>query len=81
MFVNGMPFRLSLMFVSKPRVYPSEESFRGRLLDFRLGTNTLGYFNNLIITAVKSFITLGPGVDLIKLYRRKFYHTFCKIDI
>jgi hypothetical protein len=28
------------------------------------GTNTLAYYKNSQITAVKNFITLAPGVDL-----------------
>ncbi len=33
-----------------------------------LGTYTLAYYANSKIRTVKSFITLGPRVDLIKLF-------------
>ncbi len=32
------------------------------------GTNTLAYFENLSAMAVKSFITLAPGVGVVKLF-------------
>jgi hypothetical protein len=32
------------------------------------GTNTLAYYENLLITDRKSFITLDPGVNFIKLF-------------
>jgi hypothetical protein len=36
------------------------------------GTNTQAYYKNPSITAVKSYIILPPGVDLIKLFCCKF---------
>jgi hypothetical protein len=32
------------------------------------GTNTLAYYENSLITDRKSFITLGPGGNVIKLF-------------
>jgi hypothetical protein len=32
------------------------------------GTNTLAYYVNLLITDKKSFMTLGPGPNVIKNY-------------
>jgi hypothetical protein len=34
------------------------------------GTNALAYYEHLKITAVKSFITLAPGVNVIKRFIR-----------
>jgi len=42
--------------------------------------NALAYYDTATITAVKSFMKLGPGVNLIKLFEHKFTHTFCKLD-
>jgi hypothetical protein len=36
------------------------------------GTNTLAYNEQFKITAEKSFITLGPGVNAIKLFEKLF---------
>jgi hypothetical protein len=33
-----------------------------------LGTSTLAYYEQFKITDDKSFITLGPGVNIIKLF-------------
>jgi hypothetical protein len=66
-FVHGTPFQPSLMFAGKARAYPSDAPFRYST-NIRLGwkgvpgTNTLAYYKNLYLTAVKSFITLAPGV-------------------
>jgi hypothetical protein len=32
------------------------------------GANTLAYYKNLKLTAVKSFITLAPGVNVYKTF-------------
>ncbi len=40
--------------------------------------NTLAYYNTAAITAVKSFIGQAPGINLIKLFCRKFTHAFLK---
>jgi hypothetical protein len=40
------------------------------------GSSTLAYCKNQLITDVKRFITLAPGVDLIKLFGHKLTHTF-----
>ncbi len=32
------------------------------------GTNTVAYYENSYITPEKSFITLGPGIEVIKLF-------------
>ena len=75
MFVPSKPFQPSLIFVGKAGAYPSEQPFRCSTLGSApalpanirqgwkglLGTNTLAYYENLYITAVKSFIGLDPG--------------------
>jgi hypothetical protein len=38
-------------------------------------------FQTFEITAVKCFLTLGPRVNLIKLFWRKFTYTFCKLEL
>jgi len=63
---------------------PERITFQGlytktNLLDFRLGwsglqeTNTLTYYKNSQITAVKRFITLGSGPNIIKLFTAVIY--------
>ena len=37
------------------------------------GTNTLAYYENPFITAVKIFIRLDPGVNVIKLFTVVIY--------
>ncbi len=37
------------------------------------GTKTQALLRNSSIMAVKSFITLGPGVDVIKLFMTEIY--------
>jgi hypothetical protein len=37
------------------------------------GTNVLAYYKNSYIMAVKSFITLGPGANVIKLFMFVIY--------
>ncbi len=62
MFVLGKPFQPSLMFAVKAVAYPSEAPFRylASPTNIRLGwkglpgTNTLAYYKNPLITAVKS---------------------------
>jgi len=71
--VPGQPCQPSLMFMSKAGAYPSEAYtlLYGRLLTLTTnielcwkslpGTSTLAYYEHLLITVVKSFISLGPG--------------------
>ncbi len=75
MFVPGKPFRPSLRFAGMAGAYPSKAPFICFTLgwapclntNIRLGwkglpgTNTLAYYENSSITAVKGFITLAPG--------------------
>jgi hypothetical protein len=70
------------MFEGKARTYAGEAAFRssilGRLLalptNIRLywinlpRTNNLAYYPNAKITAVESFMTLGPGPNILKLF-------------
>ncbi len=63
----------------------SDAPLKGRLLalptNIRLGwkglpgTNILAYYEKSQLTAVKSFVTLAPGVNAIKLY------FFCNLRI
>ncbi len=57
---------------ARPGAYPIVLHHKGSSIpalqtDIRLGwkglpwTNTIGYYENSLITAVKSFITFGPG--------------------
>ncbi len=70
--VSGKPFQPSLMFEDKAGAYASEAPSRYYTLGqasglIRLGwkalpeTNTLPYYKNLQIMAVKSFIVQAPG--------------------
>ncbi len=65
-FVQGRPFQLSLMFAGKagsmPYTVTPEIGWMGQP-----GTNTLAYYKHWKITEVKSFITLCPGANVIKL--------------
>jgi len=38
-----------------------------------LETNSLAHYKHLLITDVKSFITLGPGLNFIKLFTSIIY--------
>ncbi len=69
MFLPGKPFQSSIMFAGKAGAYPSEAPFRYSNLGYaniRLGwkglprTNTLAYYENPSIMAVKSFVGLAP---------------------
>jgi hypothetical protein len=69
------------MFVGKAKSTPLKGSFfymldLGRLQPFLqvLGSagKALAYYKHSKITDVKSFITLGPGPDLIKLFTAVF---------
>jgi hypothetical protein len=74
-FVPGRSFQLSLMFAGKAGTYPTIKHLKGALVgkvlalptNIRLGcralpgTSTLAFYKNLNITAVKLFITMGPG--------------------
>ncbi len=78
MFVPGKPFQPSLILwvrLESTRVKQLPGApLLGRLLasptNVRLGwkglprTNTLAYYKNLTITAVKSFIVLAPGINV-----------------
>ncbi len=44
------------------------------------GTDGQAYLASLLVTEKVSPIALVTGVNLIKLFWRKFNHTFCKID-
>ncbi len=83
MFAPGKPFQPSLMFVGKAGAYPSEKHLsdaprKGRLLAFPTnitlgwkglpGINALAYYEKSSLTAVKSFITLATGLNLMKLF-------------
>ncbi len=67
MFVPSKPFQPSLMFVGKARGLPEWSTFLALIQNIRLGwkdlpgTNTLAYYKNPLITAVKSFIVQAPG--------------------
>jgi len=76
MFVSSKSFQPGLMFAGKARAYLNEAPFRcstqGLLLysptKIRLGskglpwTNTLAYYENPYITAVKKFYSTGPRI-------------------
>ncbi len=76
------------MFVGKASAYLSGTPFRyptlgGRLLvlptNIRIGwkglprTNTLAYYEHSLIACVKSFITMGPGDNGIKILTAAIY--------
>jgi hypothetical protein len=75
-FVPGRPIHPSLMFASKARILFRCFTREGLVLlaNIRLGwkglpgTNNLAYYKYSKITPVKSFITLGLGVNVIKLF-------------
>ncbi len=87
LFVPVKILQLILMFTRKAGAYLSEAPFRrstlGGLLalptNFRLGwkglpeTNTLAYHEHSEIPVVKSFITLGPRANYIKLFLSVIY--------
>jgi hypothetical protein len=74
-FALAKPFKPNLMFVGRPELTKEWSKWNllhsGRLLAFLTniglgwkglaGPNTLAFCENSYITAVKSFITLGPG--------------------
>ncbi len=80
MFARGKPFHSNLMFVRKAVAYPSGAPERGSPLGLALGltanirlscqglprTITLAFYENLKITDVKCFMTLGPGANALK---------------
>jgi hypothetical protein len=57
-FVSGKPSQPSLMFMGKAGAYRVKQ----------LSPNTLAYYEKSYITAVKSFIGLATGFNLIKLF-------------
>jgi hypothetical protein len=61
------------MFVGKTRAFPKKPvsgrlwaylQMLGEVIKIYQGKNTLAYYKNLEITAIKSFIVLSPGVVL-----------------
>ncbi len=79
MFVPGKLFQPSLVFVGKAEAYPSKAPFKwlhsgASPTNIRLGwkglheTNTVTYYELSLITSVKSFKTLTPGANVIKLF-------------
>ncbi len=60
MFVRGKPLKPSLIFAGKTGAYPSEAPDRLGWKGF-LEKNTVAYYENPLITAVKSFIWLARG--------------------
>ncbi len=73
MFVPGKPLQPSLIFVCKDRSQPKSGAPEVPTLPLNIrlgwkgisGTNTLAYYEHSQIAAVKSFMTLGPGVNVI----------------
>jgi hypothetical protein len=59
MFDPCKPFQPSLIFAGEARAFTVNIRLGWK---FSPGTNTLAYYENLYITAVKSFIGLAPGV-------------------
>ena len=82
MLVPGKPIQSSLMFAGKAKACLSGATHRQALAfpsDIRLGwkglpgTNSLAYYERSYLTAVKSFITLRPGPNVIKLFMSVIY--------
>ncbi len=65
MFVPDKPFQPNLMFAGK--ALPT---------NIRQGANTLAYYENSQIAAVKSFIGLAPVNNVIKLCTVLIYEIF-----
>ncbi len=78
MLVPGKPFQLSLMFVGKARGGPERwfsrvgSGLTHKTIDSAVKAcqdqMPLAYFENLQVTAVKSFITLAPGSCSVKTF-------------
>jgi hypothetical protein len=57
------------MFTTTAAAYPRGEQPKGALiLNIRLGTNIVPYLPTMSVTEQKSFITLTPGANVIKLF-------------
>ncbi len=69
MLVHGKHFQPSLVFVGEAR------SLKGASLGWKgwPGTNTLASYENLYISAVKSFTVQAPGANVIKLFTAVSY--------
>ncbi len=63
------------MFAGKAGAYPSEAPFINIRLGWKgfLETNTLPYYENLLITAVKGYIVQAPGHNVIKKFTTIIY--------